>query len=538
MKSETIVGLFVIAAIGIFFYLTFTIGSFRFDTTRYDEYGAYFSDTSGLEVKDPIRIAGVTVGAVKEILLKNDRALVWFWIENRYKLGANTRAVIAQQGLLGNKHIEIDPGDSSAGYLAPGSILVLPSQVPPTIGDLISKFGDIASSVQAVASSLQTSIGSTESSDNLRAALEGFARASERIASFSTTLERTLERNEENITGAIADTRTLMGTLSKEAPALSSGVIGVADQLQQNVLPAFAHASQSVGDVSDKLSGAVHTWDDAGTFVRDGFKEIAGVAEKINRGSGLLGKLVTEDQIYTDIKKTLKGLKSYTDKISAIEVLVDMHSETMLRDWNSKGYCEIRLRTTSDYFYQIQILTDEKGTVFRQRVETQRYDCFGNKLQPPTPSDLYRLPPSFDQEIQTKDATLFGFQFGKRFNRLALRIGVFENTFGLAADWYVPLPTNNVHWISTFEIFDTKGFNRLHDTRPHLKWLNRVYFMRNLYTAFGVDDIVSKHNVNPFFGGGIRFSDNDLKYVLGSLPLSQIAGNGTNFRSSGAALPT
>jgi hypothetical protein len=29
-----------------------------------------------------------------------------------------------------------------------------------------------------------------------------------------------------------------------------------------------------------------------------------------------------------------------------------------------------------------------------------------------------------------KDDILLGFQFGKRFNRLALRIGLFENSFG------------------------------------------------------------------------------------------------------------
>jgi hypothetical protein len=41
--------------------------------------------------------------------------------------------------------------------------------------------------------------------------------------------------------------------------------------------------------------------------------------------------------------------------------------------------------------------------------------------------------------------------------------------------------------------------------------------MRNLYFAFGADDFISRHNANAFFGGGIRFGDDDLKYFFSSL---------------------
>ena len=59
-----------------------------------------------------------------------------------------------------------------------------------------------------------------------------------------------------------------------------------------------------------------------------------------------------------------------------------------------------------------------------------------------------------------------------------------------------------------------KGIKRINDTRPHLKWLNKVYFMKNMYTCFGVDDIMSRSSASPFFGAGLRFNDHDLKYFL------------------------
>lgn len=92
---------------------------------------------------------------------------------------------------------------------------------------------------------------------------------------------------------------------------------------------------------------------------------------------------------------------------------------------------------------------------------------------------------------------------------------MFENTIGAACDYYVPLNTDLMHWITSLEVFDTRGRKRLDDNRPHVKWLNKVYFMKNFYTAFGIDDIVSRRTASPFFGAGLRFTDSDLKYFMG-----------------------
>ena len=84
--------------------------------------------------------------------------------------------------------------------------------------------------------------------------------------------------------------------------------------------------------------------------------------------------------------------------------------------------------------------------------------------------------------------------------------------------------TDKLHWITTFEAFDLRGVNRINDTRPHLKWLNRAFFMKNIYTTFGIDDIVSKTQFNPFIGGGFRFGDDDLKYFISYISPGKAAG--------------
>ena len=44
-------------------------------------------------------------------------------------------------------------------------------------------------------------------------------------------------------------------------------------------------------------------------------------------------------------------------------------------------------------------------------------------------------------------------------------------------------------------------------------------FLKNIYMSFGIDDFVSKHNTNAFFGIGVRFVDDDIKYIIGKIGL-------------------
>ena len=527
MKTETIVGLFVLSAIGIFFYLSFSIGSLRVDRDDFNSFKAYFEDTGGIELKNPVKIAGVDVGRVADIKLdKEGKAMVIFLVNKRNKLAKNASAAVRQEGLIGNRYLEIEPGDSSTGLLLPGSALNLPSHAPATIGEVLSKFSDVASSIRDVANSLKSVFSTREGEDNMRDALKGFAKASNRMSEFSGVLERTLQKNEENINSTLSDMKNVFGTLRKDTPQITRDIRGVAGKLKGQVLPSVKSGMDEMGsafkNVSKKAGGAFDSLEDTAVQARESFKEFEQVADKINTGKGLVGKIINEDETYNDFKKTMRGLKDYTSKMHSLGILVDMHEELGIRNWQGKGYFDLKLRPAQDYFYNIQLCISEDGSYVRRNIFDTRYDNNGNELTAPTQTDLYRYPNRTEEVTQRRFATMFGFQFGKRFDRMVFRVGLFENTFGAALDYYVPLNSKKLHWVTTFEAYDLKGTNRRNDTRPHLKWLNKLYFMKHIYTTFGIDDVVSKKEASPFFGGGIRFGDKDLKYVLPSVPVSSL----------------
>jgi hypothetical protein len=46
--------------------------------------------------------------------------------------------------------------------------------------------------------------------------------------------------------------------------------------------------------------------------------------------------------------------------------------------------------------------------------------------------------------------------------------------------------------------------------------------MKKIYSYFGADDIFSKKDAAFFWGGGISFDDDDLKYIMSYLPLGKM----------------
>jgi len=500
VKLETRVGLFILISIGVFLYLSINIRAIRFDKDQYHPYKAFFEDTGGMALKAPVKIAGVEVGWVDEIQLHEDgKAEVMMQIDRNIKLAKNAYAMIHQDGLIGVKNLEIDPGDPTTGFLLPGSFLSMPGRTPASVGELLDQFRDIATTIQDISTSFKTVFASRQGEENMRKTLDSVTKASDRIADFSEVLQRTIHKNEENINTILLDVKQSVHDLKEAIP-------NVTNNLQKN---------------ADKFGEA------SGEAKRT-FKSATEVVDKVNTGKGTIGRLINEDEPYNDLRKTIRGVKNYVSKTGNLMLDVDMHSETMLRHTNSKGYFNLRLRPNSDYFYLISLTADEQGSVKREQTFYTRRDDKGNILRA---SDLNvplerKIEFADDVEKTTilKDDILFGLQFGKRFDRLAFRIGLFESAFGFACDYYVPLPTDKFHWITSLEAFDFRGRKRLNDSRPHLKWLNKLFFMKNFYTSFGIDDFYSKNNANPFFGGGLRFGDDDLKYFLSQLSGAKGAG--------------
>ena len=70
---------------------------------------AYFENTNGIYPGDNVRILGVPVGKIKTIEPQPQRAKVTFWVDSRYKIPADAKAVIVSPTLVTARFIQLTP---------------------------------------------------------------------------------------------------------------------------------------------------------------------------------------------------------------------------------------------------------------------------------------------------------------------------------------------------------------------------------------------------------------------------------------------
>ncbi|MCI5066308.1 outer membrane lipid asymmetry maintenance protein MlaD [bacterium] len=105
---------------------------------------AEFDNISGLKTGASVEIAGVPIGKVVEISLKDPQAITVLQIDNDIKLYDDDIAAVRTKGIIGDRYVKISRGASDT-VVEPGGILFETESVvdiEDIIGKLVHSFGD------------------------------------------------------------------------------------------------------------------------------------------------------------------------------------------------------------------------------------------------------------------------------------------------------------------------------------------------------------------------------------------------------------
>lgn len=109
--------------------LVVLIGNLTFQ--RSNDYKAVFSDATGLVKGDDIRIAGVKVGSVKKVQIRDeDQALVSFNVAKSAIVTKSSTATIRYRNLVGQRYISLTQGVGNLSQLAPKSTIPISRTQP------------------------------------------------------------------------------------------------------------------------------------------------------------------------------------------------------------------------------------------------------------------------------------------------------------------------------------------------------------------------------------------------------------------------
>ncbi len=137
-KLELIVGIFVLVGVICLGYLAIKLGKLELVGGDFYELQAEFSSTSGLKNGASVEIAGVEVGRIKNIGLKEDRAQVVLAIQDGITVFDDAIASIKTRGIIGEKFMELSPGGAGERLETGGTIIDTESGID--LEQVISQF--------------------------------------------------------------------------------------------------------------------------------------------------------------------------------------------------------------------------------------------------------------------------------------------------------------------------------------------------------------------------------------------------------------
>jgi phospholipid/cholesterol/gamma-HCH transport system substrate-binding protein len=138
LTMETLVGLFVVVGVASLGYLAIKLGKLEVIGGRGYTVVAEFDSVAGLKNGAVVEIGGVEIGRVREITLKNYRAVVAMSIDPGVKLQDDAIISIRTKGLIGEKYVKVTPGASDK-LVQPGG-KVRDTEDPVDMEQLISNY--------------------------------------------------------------------------------------------------------------------------------------------------------------------------------------------------------------------------------------------------------------------------------------------------------------------------------------------------------------------------------------------------------------
>jgi phospholipid/cholesterol/gamma-HCH transport system substrate-binding protein len=360
MSREVSVGVFLVVAFLILIAFFELVGKETI-FARMIEYRTSFRSIPGLKVGDPVRLAGVDVGTVKDIRVVGARVEVAMQVKPGTPIKTDSIATIKLTSLLGTNFVDVSFGSPSAQLAPPGSVLA--SSEPPDLNTLLARLNDAAGdlqtltkqvneglgkSIEPITSTFQTmdkiakkieagqgTLGRLISDDRLYREIQGIAanlnKVSDQIAQGQGTLGKLVKDDTmyRDLQALTTDLRGSAGTFNRMMRDVESGkgTLGklVKDEsLYNEARDTLAQARSTLGNlgtVSKRIAdgkgtlGRLLNDDSMYTDMKGAVTSLNNIMKKVERGEGTLGRLVNDDSLYFTTKDSLKKLGKAADQL-------------------------------------------------------------------------------------------------------------------------------------------------------------------------------------------------------------------------------
>lgn len=485
------VGLLTLAGIAAF---VFVVGQVREGTGGEPGVRVYavFKDASGLVKKSRVQIAGINVGEIDDIELSGDMAKVW--IRTTTPLQDDAGVMKKQASLLGDYYLRLYPGTGE-------KLLVDGDRIPKVIEDtgpsaLLARLETIAGDISRVTSAVEGVLGGEEG----KRALQEFV---DNVNATTRAIRASVADNQDQFDAIVGDVAAITGEVRQFTGPAGRTVNGILLEVASIVHQVNTVVGESSGDAADSLStlrGTLAKLQHSLDALNEASGNIASITRKIDEGSGTLGRLVNDDHLVDELDTMVEDAGDFVHTLTGMQTQVGLRSEYNFGLNSLKNYVSLRFQPREDKYYLLEIVDDPRGSTSVVRRTLESSDPGSHQL-------------THEQETITTDELKFSLQFAKEYQLLTGRFGIIEGTGGFGGNARLFDDQLDI----AADIFDFGN-----DENPRLRVRLAYEFFRRMYVVGGLDDMFNFRTEQPgetfFFGASLRFTDDDLKALLTTVP--------------------
>jgi phospholipid/cholesterol/gamma-HCH transport system substrate-binding protein len=263
ISNEARVGLMITISFTIFIALVAVLAKINVSRSGYS-LRIYFGFLNDLRVSAPVKIAGgIKIGQVESIKQSGEKTEVTVWIDNKFRLIKTTKFAIFTSGLIGEKYINVfvPPSSNVDEFLADGDRVY--GLDPASFDQMMLTFQSF----------LQDENGG-----------EMLAEIFQNSKMFVENLNNMSLDNKDDIRKTILAAKAMMIMLSEQSRLLMVQLnrmsVNVADLTEKNK-EEISITMRNLSELTSNLNKIVF---------------------RLERGRGTLGKLLTDEEIYDNLK--------------------------------------------------------------------------------------------------------------------------------------------------------------------------------------------------------------------------------------------
>ncbi|HCU25315.1 MAG TPA: hypothetical protein DF383_09870 [Deltaproteobacteria bacterium] len=303
-----------------------------------------------------------------------------------------------------------------------------------------------------------------------------------------------LVRDLSTLTGDLKEITSALKTYTVSEKSYTAEILKNMQTLTKNLADFSTDNAQNMNTIVVNLRGLSSDlrslYANTSGDIETSLNRISQIAQKVDSGQGTIGRLINDPSTIKKTNEALDNINELTGGFRRMEAELSYHLEYLGTTGDVKNYFSFKLSPGPDKFFRFGVVYDPNP--------------------PPTKSTQVTTVTTgsgatsvIETETQDFDKVRFTAELGKKWREFTVHGGLIESTGGVGID-YDRGPVS-----LQFSAFDfTNG--------PHLKFLTQLNLLRSLFVVGGVDDFLNRdHAPDWFLGAGVRFTDEDIKSLIG-----------------------